>query len=142
VRSRGVPRCSGTPRWTRSRAASTRRSASRPRTRRRPRWSGTGRDGTDPAVAARLLRLADEHGLDDIAELWADRPACSLPGALWRIYALRAGIRQDPVAMARAFDAGPLRRPVHEAVAGVAEPPGPDEVRALADAVLAGAFTG
>jgi hypothetical protein len=101
-----------------------------------------GRDGSDPAVAARLLRLADEHGLDDIAELWADRPPRSLPGALWRIYALRAGIRQDPVTMARAFDEGRLRAPVHEAVAGVAEPPGPDEVQALADAVLAGAFTG
>ena len=28
-----------------------------------------GRDGTDPEITARLLRLADEHGLDDIAEL-------------------------------------------------------------------------
>lgn len=101
-----------------------------------------GRGGDDPEVTARLLRLADEHGLDDIAELWSDRPACSLPGALWRIYALRAGIRQEPLAMARAFDDGRRHAPVHEAVAGVAEPPGPEEVRDLADAVLAGAFTG
>jgi hypothetical protein len=44
--------------------------------------------------------------------------------------------------MADAFDEGRRRAPVHEAVAGVAEPPGPQEVRELADAVLAGAFSG
>lgn len=97
---------------------------------------------SDPRLTERLLAHADEHGLDEVAELWSDRPARSLPGALWRIYALRAGIRRDPLGMARAFDEGRHRAPVHEAVAGVAEPPGPTEVQALADAVLAGAFTG
>jgi len=100
-----------------------------------------GRSG-DEAVAARLVALTDEHGIDEVALLWAARPADSLPGALWRLYALRAGIRQDSELMARAFGAGRHRAPVHEAVAGVADPPGPAEVRALADAVLAGAFTG
>jgi hypothetical protein len=98
--------------------------------------------GGDDAVAARLIALTDEHGIDEVALLWAGRPADSLPGALWRLYALRAGIRQDSELMARAFDAGRHRAPVHEVVAGVAEPPGPAEVRALADDVLAGAFTG
>jgi hypothetical protein len=101
-----------------------------------------GRDGIDAGETARLVALTDEHGLDDVAELWADRPADSLPGALWRLYALRAGIRQDPIGIARAFDEGRRRAPVHEAVAGVARPPGPDEVKQLADAVLAGAFGG
>jgi len=100
-----------------------------------------GRSGDD-AVTARLVALADEHGIDEVALLWADRPADSLPGALWRLYALRAGVRRQSELMARAFDAGRHRAPVHEAVAGVAAPPGPAEVRALADAVLAGAFTG
>jgi hypothetical protein len=100
-----------------------------------------GRSG-DEAVAARLIALADEHGIDEVAELWADQPPDTLPGALWRLYALRAGIREDPAGLARAFDAGRGRAPVHEAVAGVGEPPGADEVLALADAVLAGAFTG
>jgi hypothetical protein len=100
-----------------------------------------GRSG-DEHVTARLVALTDEHGIDEVAELWADRPYDTLPGALWRLYALRAGIRQDPVEMARAFEAGRHRAQVHEAVAGVGEPPGPDEVRTLADAVLAGAFTG
>lgn len=100
-----------------------------------------GRAGDD-TVAARLVALTDEHGLDEVAALWADRPADTLPGALWRLYALRAGIRSDPAALARAFDAGRSRAPVHEAVAGVGDPPGPPEVLHLADAVLTGAFSG
>ncbi|MBT0767632.1 hypothetical protein KIH74_01765 [Kineosporia sp. J2-2] len=100
------------------------------------------RGGGDPAATARIVALADVYGLDEIAELWAARPARTLPGALWRIYALQAGIRRDPVGMARAFDSGRHRAPVHEAVAGVAEPPGPTEVQDMADAILGGAFTG
>lgn len=100
-----------------------------------------GRAGDDE-VAARLVALTDEHGIDEVAALWADRPAATLPGALWRMYALRAGIRRDPEVMARAFDVGRVRAPVHEAVAGVGDPPGPDEVLRLADAVLTGAFVG
>ena len=101
-----------------------------------------GREQNDPGITARLVALTDEHGLEELAALWADLPADTLPGALWRLYALRAGIRRDPAGMARAFDAGRHRAPVAEAVAGVATPPGPAEVEALADAVLAGAFTG
>jgi hypothetical protein len=97
--------------------------------------------GGDQTVTARLVALADEHGIDEVALLWADRPADTLPGALWRLYALRAGIRRQSELIARAYEAGRHRAPVHEAVAGVAEPPGPQEVRALADAVLAGAFS-
>lgn len=100
------------------------------------------RDGGDPDVTARIVALAEVYGLDEIAELWAARPARTLPGALWRIYALQAGIRRDPMGMARAFDHGRHRAPVHEAVAGVADPPGPAEVRDMSDAVLGGAFTG
>ncbi|MFZ0159273.1 MAG: hypothetical protein WAL50_09615 [Kineosporiaceae bacterium] len=100
-----------------------------------------GRSGDDERTA-RLVALADEHGIDEMANLWADRPADTLPGALWRLYALRAGIRRDPVDLARAFEAGRHLAPVHEVVAGVGEPPGPQEVQAVADAVLAGAFTG
>jgi len=100
-----------------------------------------GRAGDD-SVTARLVALTDEHGIDEVAELWAGRPADSLPGALWRLYALRSGIRRAPAALSRAFDAGRHRAPVHEVVAGVADPPGPGEVLDLADAILAGAFSG
>jgi len=100
-----------------------------------------GRSGGDE-VAARLVALADEHGIDEVAELWADRPADTLPGALWRLYALRAGIRRDPHQLSRAFDVGRHRAQVHEVVAGVGDPPGPGDVLRLADAVLTGAFSG
>ena len=54
-----------------------------------------GRESEDPVVHDRLVRLTDEQGLDGIAEMWAEAPAVSLPGALWRLYALRAAARDD-----------------------------------------------
>jgi hypothetical protein len=100
-----------------------------------------GRAGDDER-AARLIALADGHGIDDIAELWSDRPGDTLPGALWRLYALRAGIRSDPEGLARAYEAGRIHAPVHEVIAGVEAPPGQAELLSLADAVLTGAFRG
>ena len=55
-----------------------------------------GRRSRDPEVHERLVRLTDEQGLDGIAEMWAEAPAVSLPGALWRLYALRAAARSVP----------------------------------------------
>lgn len=46
---------------------------------------GTGRAASDPDLTSRLVALVDELGLSTLAELWADRPARSLPGALWRL---------------------------------------------------------
>jgi hypothetical protein len=100
-----------------------------------------GRSGGSEVVA-RLAALADEHGIDEVAALWSDRSPDTLPGALWRLYALRVGIRRDPRQFSRAFEIGRHRAPVHEAVAGVGDPPGTDEVLQLADAVLTGAFSG
>jgi hypothetical protein len=93
-------------------------------------------------VAQRVVRLADEHGLELLAELWADSAPETLAGALWRLYALRQWVHADPAGAARQFTEGRRRAPVLEAVAGVADPPGPDEVRALVDAVLSGVARG
>lgn len=101
-----------------------------------------GRSVTCSAETARLVALADEVGIEEVAGLWAALPADTLPGVLWRLYALRAGIRRDARAIARGFEAGRRLAPVDEVVAGVEDPPGPREVEALADAVLTGAFTG
>src|SRR4029079_10015553 len=49
----------------------------------------TGRAAHDPELTSKLVALVDDLGLSTLAELWADRPARSLPGALWRLYALR-----------------------------------------------------
>jgi hypothetical protein len=84
---------------------------------------GAERSG-DAGVADRLLHLAETEGIETIAEVWAGSPADSLAGCLWRLF--------------REYDAGRSRVPVAEVVAGVADPPGPDELRAMVDQVLRG----
>ena len=101
-----------------------------------------GRESEDPEITQRLVRLADEQGLEAIAEMWAESPARSLPGALWRLYALRAATKQDPERISVYFKAGKDTAQVSHAVAGVAEPPGADELTTMADAILSGAFDG
>lgn len=96
----------------------------------------------DEEVTARIVRLADDHGLDTVADLWASAPPDSLPGALWRLYLLRSWVRADPAAASREFAAGRRFAPVHEVVAGVVDPPGPAEVSELADTVLRGVAAG
>ncbi|MFI7484019.1 hypothetical protein ACH9EU_16560 [Kocuria sp. M1R5S2] len=101
-----------------------------------------GRASDDPEISRRLIELTDEQGLEGIAEMWAEAPAVSLPGALWRLYALRAAVRKDPVRMGRYFAAGRGTAQVSHVVAGVAEPPGAEEITTMADAILSGAFNG
>jgi hypothetical protein len=96
------------------------------------------RQAGDDQVADRVLHLADTEGIEAIAEVWAGRPADSVAGCLWRLYLLRSWVYADPVAVAREFEAGRVRAQVHDVVAGVADPPGPDELRAMVDQVLRG----
>ena len=103
---------------------------------------GTGRAAEDPALTERLVSLVDELGLSTVAELWADRPARSLPGALWRVYALRGGVERNPEGGSADHPARMRFTDVNHVVAGVAEPPGPAELQALTDAVLRGVFSG
>ncbi|MGQ7296923.1 hypothetical protein [Quadrisphaera sp. KR29] len=100
------------------------------------------RGSDDEQVAARLVGLADEHGLEVLSSLWSDAPADSLAGALWRLFALRQWVHTDPVGAAREFEEGRRSAPVMEVVAGVGDPPGPDEVRSSVDAVLRGLARG
>ncbi len=102
----------------------------------------SGRATSDEATRSRLVALVDEVGLDTIADLWAQRPPRSLPGALWRLYVLREWVRRDAVGAAQDFANGRAAAPVAHVVAGAAEPPTPDALRALLDAVLHGVFAG
>jgi hypothetical protein len=103
---------------------------------------GTGRANDDPQVTARLVTLVDELGLSTVAELWAGRPARSLPGALWRLYALREWVQRNPEEASADYAEGVRFTDVNHVVAGVAEPPGPGELKALTDAILRGVFSG
>ena len=102
----------------------------------------TGRAANDPELTSKLVALVDDLGLSTLAELWADRPARSLPGALWRLYALREWVRRDPDGASADYAAGIRYADVPHVVAGVAEPPGPAEMQQLTDAILTGVFDG
>ncbi|WP_413451961.1 hypothetical protein AA0Y32_13365 [Georgenia phoenicis] len=102
-----------------------------------------GRAGSeDPELVSRLVSLVDTQGLDTIAELWAESPSTTLPGALWRLYVMREWVRADPSRIADRFALGRHRAEVAGVIAGVVEPPGPTDVAHLADAVLAGVYEG
>lgn len=92
----------------------------------------------DDEVADRVLHLADTEGIEAIAEVWSSAPADSLAGCLWRLFLLRQWVHAEPVRIARAFDQGRGRAQVARVVAGVADPPGPDHLRAMVDEVLRG----
>ena len=96
----------------------------------------------DPELVAKLVRLVDEEGIDTVAMMWSKAGAHTLPGALWRIYMLREWVKFDADAVARSYHQGVHAAGVRHAIAGVEDPPGPDEVRRLADLVLSGVFAG
>ena len=102
----------------------------------------TGRASHDPELTSRLVALVDDLGLSTIAELWADLPARTLPGALWRLYALREWVGCDALGASADYAAGIRFADVPHVVAGVAEPPGPAELHDLTDAILTGVFEG
>jgi hypothetical protein len=95
-------------------------------------------DRSDVDLRERVLHLADTEGIGVIAELWSHATADSLPGALWRLYILRAWVHRQPDQAAREFAAGKAFAPVDEVLAGVHEPPGPQEVIFLVDTVVGG----
>jgi hypothetical protein len=96
----------------------------------------------DDELVERIVHLAETQGLADLAELWAGAPPDSLAGCLWRLYLLRAWVYADPQTAAYEFDLGRRHTPVHEVVAGVTDPPGPEDVKRLADTVLRGIRVG
>ena len=103
---------------------------------------GTGRAAGDPDVTTRLVGLVDDLGLPAVAELWSSRPGRSLPGALWRLYALREWARRSADQASREYAAGIRFTDVSHAIAGIAEPPDPEELRRVVARILSGVFDG
>lgn len=100
------------------------------------------RESEDTEVAERVVRLAETEGLETLADVWSGAPADTLAGCLWRLYVLRSWVHRVPVQAAAEYDAGCSRAQVAQVVAGVAEPPGPDELMAMVDEVLRGIARG
>lgn len=101
------------------------------------------RQSSDQGVVDRLVAFTDEHGIDAVAELWARASPRSLPGALWRIYLMRALVRQDAEGIAYLYQRGTEFVPtIDPVVAGATVPTGPVEITELADQILRGLFQG
>jgi hypothetical protein len=97
----------------------------------------------DGAVVERLVAFTDEHGIDDIAELWSRSPSTSLPGALWRLYLVQLMIHDDPQTAALLYERGRVQiGSVDPVVAGAPTPAGPEELVELIDTILRGLFRG
>ena len=104
---------------------------------------GRGREARhDPDLTRRLISLVEELGLATVAEMWADRPARTLPVALWRLYLLHEWVLRQPEEVGRLFTLGRSHTEVWSAVAGVAEPPDPQALRRLTEEILTGVFDG
>ncbi|MCM3697335.1 DNA-directed RNA polymerase subunit beta [Microbacterium oleivorans] len=94
-------------------------------------------------VIDRLVTFTDAHGIATIAELWAQSPARSLPGALWRLYLLQLMIHDDPATSALLYERGRTRLSSADVViAGAPTPASPDELVSLIDLILRGVFAG
>ena len=104
----------------------------------------------DPITRSGVVAAVATNGIDDIAELWADSPATTLPGTLWRLFLVREWIRRDPELVARRYatvidltgadDATNAR--LESALGEARSVPSPTDLRERLDAVLAGSVEG
>lgn len=97
---------------------------------------------SDPAVVERVVALAAEDGLTDLAALWSGAPAATLPGALWRLYVLHTWARRGGEDVVRRYRAGSRTVPGLRYLSGLPEPPDVEQVQRTMDDILRGAFTG
>lgn len=100
------------------------------------------RGAQDPLVVGRVLRLAADEGLEDLAALWSTSPAETLPGALWRLYVVHTWASAQGDEVVRRYREGSRTVPGLRYLAGLSEPPDVEGVRRTVDEILRGAFTG
>ncbi|WP_194949434.1 hypothetical protein [Actinomyces trachealis] len=91
-------------------------------------------------------------GVDEVAELWADSPADTLPGTLWRLFLLREWIRRDPELVASRYattidlsaqpDGSPVLARLDAALGEARRAPAPKQVRERIDALMRGEVKG
>lgn len=102
----------------------------------------TGQDpDADQATVEWLVELVDDVGLDTMARLWADAPAVTFGGALWRLYALQQATRHDGNTWAVWYRAG-YDAYASRVIAGASEPPQAKDLQVLITRILTGVYAG
>ncbi|MGP9538622.1 hypothetical protein ACT3SP_11460 [Brachybacterium sp. AOP43-C2-M15] len=97
---------------------------------------------SDADVVERVVSLAAQDGLSDLAALWSSAPATTLPGALWRLYVLHTWTQRHGDDVVLRYRAGSRTIPGLRYLSGFAEPPDVQQVQRTLDHILRGAFTG
>lgn len=97
----------------------------------------------DAERVERLVSFAEEHGLDTLAELWSTAHPVSLPGALWRLYLVKAALSHNLTDGSEVFSRG-LEGLVgiDAVVVGAPSPLTPEAFLVILDDILRGAFCG
>jgi hypothetical protein len=102
-----------------------------------------GHSAKNAGVREALVRFADDHGLDTLAELWSQAHPVSLPGALWRLYLVRAIVNHNPADSQELFQRGiDDLQTIDQVVAGAPDPLSAEAFSRVLDDILLGAFEG
>lgn len=102
----------------------------------------TGQDpDADEETVDWLVDLVSDIGLDTMARLWADAPAVSFGGALWRLYALQQATVRDGEMWAAWYRAGYVAY-ASRVIAGATEPPHAEDLQYLISRILNGVYSG
>ena len=102
----------------------------------------TGQDpDADTATVDWLIDLVDDVGLDTMAQLWADAPAVTFGGALWRLYALQQATDRDGDRWAAWYRCG-YDAYASRVIAGATEPPQAKDLQTLITKILTGVYAG
>ena len=109
------------------------------RPRRHASWCAAPASPHDPALAERIVHLAESEGLETLAEVWSGAPADTLAGSLWRLFLLRSWVHADPERVAPRVRgrAAPRRRRPRRGRAWPTRPV-PTSCAAMVDDVLRG----
>ena len=102
----------------------------------------TGQDpNADQATVDWLVDLVADVGLETMARLWADAPAVTYGGALWRLYALQQATQRDGEMWAAWYRAG-SEAYASRVIAGATEPPRARDLQTLITKILTGVYSG
>lgn len=102
----------------------------------------TGQDpDADEQTVDWLIDLVEDVGLDTMAQMWANAPAVTFGGALWRLYALQQATKRHGDMWATWYRAG-YGAYASRVIAGATEPPQAKDLQHLITRILTGVYAG